>query len=60
MVQTILQYNQRWPSYGRVCVGMQVKRKKKVFLLLLSLPEDGCFYWRCLPMRPFYSEFNGE
>ena len=59
MAQTIFQYNQRWPSYGQVCVGMQAKREK-VFLSLLSLPEEGCFYQRCLPMRPFYSEFNGE
>ena len=33
MAQTIFQYNQRWPSYGRVCVGMQAKRKKKDFLV---------------------------
>ena len=25
-------------------------KKEEVYL---SLPEDGCFYWRCLPMRPF-------
>ena len=39
--------------------GCRRKGRRRYFLSLLSLPEEGCFYWRCLLMRPFYSEFNG-
>ena len=57
MAQNILQYKQRWPS---LCGDAGEKEEEGIFLSLLSLPEDGCFYRRCLPMRSFYSEFNGE
>ena len=46
-----------WPS---LCGDAGEKEEEGIFLSLLSLPEEGCFYRRCLPMRPFYSEFNGE
>ena len=34
--------------------------EERFLLFVLSLPEGGCFYRRFLPMRPFYTEFNGE
>ena len=36
------------------------EKEEERFFAALSLPEDGCFYLSCLPMRPFESEFNGE
>ena len=39
-----------WPLFLRTA------GEKKSFSVALSLPEDRCFYWSCLPMRPFKSE----
>ena len=47
-------------DFVALCKRKDEKRVKKDSFVCLSLPKGGCFYQRFLPMRPFYTEFNGE
>ena len=44
-----------WPN---LCENVGKKEEEGLFCFFL--PKYEHFYWRCLPMRPFQSEFNGE
>ena len=56
MAQAIFKWEQQRLSYGQISTIMQPKWKKNVSFVTMSLPEDGCFYRSCLPMRPLESE----